>query len=246
MNQIAGQSSSSAALPPVSRYPTWFARLPLAPWGWRELNLFGWPLLLVIIVCWWLGGFWMWLAIAPAALLSLVVYFFRDPPRQIPHSPGEIVSPADGTVVEVSMLAHDEFIDGPAVRIGIFLSLFNVHVNRAPTAGRVVAMKYCPGEFLSATRPESAERNENLWIGFQEAIPPHRRFAVRQISGMIARRIVCTLRPETVVTRGEKFGMIKLGSRTELILPVGEVEVTVRPGERVRGGSQVIARWITR
>ena len=125
-------------------------------------------------------------------------------------------------MAEITRLAHDEFIGGPAVRIGIFLSIFNVHLNRAPAESRVIALRYSPGEFLNALKPESAMRNENTWIGLEEESPPHRRMVVRQISGAIARRIVCDLRPGEVLGRGQKFGMIKLGSRTELILPDGD------------------------
>jgi phosphatidylserine decarboxylase len=168
----------------------------------------------------------------------------RVPPRSIPATPGAIVSPADGKVVEISQLDYDEFVGGPAVRIGIFLSLFNVHVNRAPTVGRVLELKYRPGEFISATRPESSIRNESMWIGFES--PGGQRFAVRQISGMVARRIVCMLRCGQEVARGEKFGMIKLGSRTELILPAADVRVEVGLGQSVLGGRQVIAHWTNR
>jgi phosphatidylserine decarboxylase len=229
----------------VSRYPAWFARLPLAPWGWRELNLFGWPLLILGIGLTRLPGWWCWLSAVPIGLLALLVYFFRDPPRRIPSAPGSIVAPADGTVVEISRLDYDEFIGEPVVRIGIFLSLLNVHVNRAPVAGQVLDMEYRPGEFISATRPESALRNESLWIGFEASHDPRRRFAVRQISGMLARRIVCTLQLGQAVSLGEKFGMIKLGSRTELTLPASSVRVDVRLGDRVCGGYQIIAHWTT-
>jgi phosphatidylserine decarboxylase len=104
-------------------------------------------------------------------------------------------------------------------------------------------MNYRPGEFLNALRPESAERNEFMWIGFERSTAPHLRFAVRQIAGLLARRIVCPLIPGATVTRGEKFGMIKLGSRTELILPADAIEIDVRPGDKVRAGSDIVARW---
>jgi phosphatidylserine decarboxylase len=221
----------------------WRERLPFARWGLAELQIMGWPLLAAIVLLVRLGSAWQWAAIVPAVLLGLVLYFFRDPPRRVPDAADAIVSPADGTIVDVTPLEHYEFIGGPAVRIGIFLSIFNVHINRAPSAGRVVEMHYRPGEFLNALNPASAERNECMWIGLQQPDAPHRRFAVRQISGLLARRIVCTLTPGMAVPRGEKFGMIKLGSRTELILPAGDVEVTVQRGERVRAGSQVVARW---
>jgi phosphatidylserine decarboxylase len=149
-------------------------------------------------------------------------------------------------VTDVTEIPHYEFFDGPAVSIGIFLSIFNVHINRAPRAGCVVAMHYKPGEFLDARNPESSIRNEFMWIGFEDAEAessrPGMKFAVRQISGLLARRIVCALRPGQPVSRGGKFGMIKLGSRTELILPKGAVRVEVAVGELVQAGSTVMAR----
>jgi phosphatidylserine decarboxylase len=217
--------------------------LPFAQWGWRELNLYGWPLLTVAVGLLFLPAAWRWLAVIPAALLAQLLYFFRDPPRRIPNAPESIVAPADGKIVEVTQLDHYDFLDGPAVRIGIFLSIFDVHINRAPYAGTVVEMHYKPGEFLNALRPESADRNESMWIGFSMADVPHARFAVRQISGAIARRIVCPLVPGSTVHRGQKFGMIKLGSRTELILPADAVEVLAWHGDKVRAGSDIVTRW---
>jgi phosphatidylserine decarboxylase len=183
------------------------------------------------------------LAIVPLIFLLWLVSFFRNPPRKIPADPRAIVSPADGTVTDITPLAHYDFIGGPAVRVGIFLSIFNVHINRAPMAGRVVELHYHPGEFLNAMNPASSERNESMWIGFEQTEPPAHRFVVRQISGLLARRIVCTLSPGQAVARGEVFGMIKLGSRTELILPEGAVEITVKPGDPVRAGRHIIANW---
>jgi len=220
----------------------WRERLPFARWGLAELQLMGWPLLAFGLLTFWLGGWWRLVAVVPAVMLGLIVYFFRDPRRTIPIETDAIVAPADGTIAEVTPLDHDTFVAGPAVRIGIFLSIFNVHVNRAPRAARVVAMHYKPGEFLNAINPESALRNEFLWLGFEE--PSGRRFAVRAISGLIARRIVCVLRPGKAVRRGEKFGMIKLGSRTELILPRDTVEVAVAVGQKVQAGKTVLARYL--
>jgi phosphatidylserine decarboxylase len=178
--------------------------------------------------------------------LVFVLYFFRDPRRTVPTGPGLVVSPADGTVAEITELAYDEFVGGPAVRIGIFLSIFNVHMNRSPAEARVIRLQYHPGAFLNALDPLSAIRNENLWIGLEEEQPPHRRLIVRQIAGLIARRIVCNLRSGEVVARGHKFGMIKLGSRTELILPIEDhLQVLVRVGQKVHGGATVLARYET-
>lgn len=221
----------------------WRERLPFARWGLAELQIIGWPLLATIGFLLWLCGPWQWLAVIPAVILALIVYFFRDPPREIPADPTAIVSPADGTIAEITEVDHYDFFNGPAVRIGIFLSIFNVHVNRSPRAARVVDMHYKPGEFLNAVNPESTLRNEFMWIGLEELEHPERKLAVRAISGLIARRIVCILRPGREVQRGEKFGMIKLGSRTELILPRDAVEVTTSVGAKVLAGSSILARY---
>lgn len=222
----------------------WRESIPFARWGLAELQLMGWPLLLAAVLLWTCCGPWRWLAIVPAVVLGLVVYFFRDPMRVVPQDADAIVSPADGTIAEVTELDHYDFLDGPAVRIGIFLSIFNVHVNRAPRRTRVVEMHYKPGEFLNAMNPESALRNEFMWIGLEEIDAPHRRMAVRAISGLIARRIVCVLKPGQEVQRGEKFGMIKLGSRTELILPRDRVQVDLKVGQKVQAGSSILARYV--
>ncbi|NQU20706.1 MAG: phosphatidylserine decarboxylase family protein [Candidatus Nealsonbacteria bacterium] len=220
----------------------WRERLPFARWGLAELQLMGWPMaaLTVVAAC---TPMW-YLAVVPGVLLGLIVYFFRDPPRRVPQDPGLIVSPADGKIAEIVELEHDELVGGPAVRIGIFLSIFNVHLNRAPSESRVIALQYRPGEFLNALNPESAIRNENTRIVLEEEAPPHRRIVVRQISGAIARRIVCGLRPGELVARGAKFGMIKLGSRTELILPKTDgLKIEVEVGRKVKAGSTVMGRW---
>jgi phosphatidylserine decarboxylase len=219
----------------------WRDRLPFARWGLAEMQIMGWPLVALALVG---GWFHPLAAIPPALVLAFVLYFFRDPPRRVPIEPGLLVSPADGTVAEVTRLEDDPFIGGPAVRIGIFLSVFNVHINRAPAESRVIRLGYQPGEFLNALNPQSAIRNENLWIGLEEESPPYRRLVVRQIAGLLARRIVCNLRSDEVVPRGHKFGMIKLGSRTELLFPdeVG-LQVLARVGHKVKGGSTVLARY---
>jgi phosphatidylserine decarboxylase len=219
----------------------WRRRVPFASWGLAELQLIGWPLLglSVLLAC----TLW-YLAPIPGVLLCLLVYFFRDPPRRVPQGPGLLVSPADGKITEVTHLDHDDFLGGPAVRIGVFLSILDVHINRAPAAARVIALRYSPGKFLNALRSESVRHNEHTWIGFEQDTPPYRRMVVRQISGAIARRIVCDLRPGEWVARGHEFGMIKLGSRTELILPeTDELSIEVQPGQRVRAGTSILARY---
>jgi phosphatidylserine decarboxylase len=145
----------------------------------------------------------------------------------------------------VTHLDHDPELGGPAVRIGIFLSIFNVHINRAPVAARVLQLTYHPGRFLNALRPESATENEALSVLLEATEPPGQRLRVRQISGAIARRIVCALGPGQTVARGEKFGMIKLGSRTELVLPAADLVVLTPVGTPVKAGLTVMARFVT-
>ncbi len=221
----------------------WRRMIPFAPWGGAELMLMGVPLMLLIALAVPAGSPWCYLALPPAVVLGLIVYFFRSPSRRVPQEPGLLVSPADGTIAEITHLDHDEFVGGPAVRIGIFLSIFNVHLNRSPADARVVALRYSRGEFLNALNPESAIRNENMWIGLEEESPPHRRWVVRQISGAIARRIVCDLRPGENIARGQVFGMIKLGSRTELIVPAeAGLEITVKIGQKIKAGETVVVK----
>src|SRR5262249_46905799 len=156
-------------------------------------------------------SFWL---LVPFVLLAwaFILYFFRDPDRDIPTSRNALVSPADGKVTFVGEVEDPDFAGGRAFRISIFLSIFNVHVNRSPRTSQVVSVRYFPGRFLDARKAECAVRNEQLWIDLEESDPP-RRIRVKQISGAIARRIVCWLRPGDTVWAGERFGMIKFGSR---------------------------------
>eukprot|EP00913_Durusdinium_trenchii_P028431 g26659.t1 len=176
-----------------------------------------------------------WLAVATFAVIGiLIVWFFRDPPRKVPEGDHLVISPADGKVVAIDRIEHDEFIGGPAVQIGIFLSIFNVHINRMPIAGRVIGLTYKPGKYLNALRPESARENEQLAIRVEGTQAPHRRMIARQITGAIARRIVCKLKPGDELASGEQFGMIKLGSRTELVIPDEDgLNIRTKIGDKV-------------
>ena len=213
--------------------------LPLADYGWRELAVFGLPLLVATVAVGWPGPPWCWAAAIPALLLLLLLWFFRDPPRTVPDDPNAFLSPADGRIVEIASVDWYDFFDGPATRIGIYLSIFNAHINRAPRTARVVATDYSEGQFLDARNPASAAENEYMWLGFEE--PSGAKHAVRQIAGKVARRIVCVVWPGDEVRAGEKFGMIKFGSRTELIVPAG-TQVTCAVGDRVKAGVSVLAR----
>ena len=184
----------------------------------------------------------LWVIVAGLTLVWLeIVWFFRDPERSIPRDEGVMVSPADGTVTDVEETDEPDFHGGRALRISIFQSIFNVHGNRMPCAARITDVRYFPGAFLDARNPDSAVRNEQLWI---DAVDPvGRPIRVKQISGKIARRIVCWLRSGDEVARGERIGMIKLGSRTDLLLPAGEaVELSVKKGDKVFGGVTVLLK----
>jgi phosphatidylserine decarboxylase len=177
---------------------------------------------------------WFW-ALPIWFCAAFVLYFFRDPERPIPADPDAIVSPADGKVTTIQALPEGgEFRQ----RISIFLSVFDVHVNRTPIGGKVTSVEYCAGQFRNALSESCAAVNERNTIRVEDGA-----FAVEfvQIAGLIARRIVCRVRSGQTVARGQRIGMIKFGSRTDLYLPAG-IEAVVSPGEHVLGGSSVVAR----
>ena len=192
----------------------------------------------------WVVSLWWW----PAALPLLAVWgwsiaFFRDPKREAVFADGELCSPADGTVQDICEFAEYPSFDGPVVRVGIFLSLFNVHINRAPCAGTVRSVAYCPGKFFAAMKAEAIDQNESnaLVIDPRGALPGP--VGVKQIVGMAARRIVCHAREGTQLDRGERFGLIKFGSRTELVVPkVNGTEILVKIGDKVRAGLTPLVR----
>ena len=201
----------------------------------RDGYFYGLSLIAVAALAGWFTGVWAW-GIVPLLLAAFFLWFFRDPRRVIPQEPGLVVSPADGKVTEVARVSVPA---GSLVRISIFLSVFDVHVNRSPVAGVLREVRYKKGEYLNALNPASAERNEqNLAL---VECPDGTRVSFIQIAGLLARRIVFNKRVGDVLERGERVGLIKFGSRTDVLLP-GEAEPLVKPGDRVRGGSSVIAR----
>jgi phosphatidylserine decarboxylase len=224
----------------------WRGRLRLARAGLAELICFS--LLLLPMIGLFIGlGFafdplWVLplLVLAPAWLF--ILSFFRDPERTIPTDPDVLVSPADGVITHLEEIDAPDFPGGRAFRVSIFLSVFNVHVNRIPRTGRVTQVLYYPGEYLDARSGECAVRNEQLQVDLEDEqlkCP----IRLKQIAGAIARRIVCWLKPGEVVHAGERFGMIKFGSRTDVLVPVGSVsEVLVRVGDPVKGGSRALLR----
>ncbi|MBQ9500829.1 MAG: phosphatidylserine decarboxylase family protein [Lentisphaeria bacterium] len=224
--------------------------MTLTHYGIREWGTALVVLVLILAGCWYLafekGYMTAAVVIASvAALLFLVIAaFFRSPCRRVPANPCLITSPADGTVCDI--VEVDDFklppFEGPAVRVGIFLSVLDVHVNRAPAAFTVENVSYREGEYLDARSEGASQRNEAMTISGTAVFEDDRLpIAVRQISGAIARRIVCPVKPGRKLRKGEIYGMIKFGSRTELYLPVGRVELSVKVGDKVKGGASVIA-----
>jgi phosphatidylserine decarboxylase len=190
-----------------------------------------------------LGFVWWPLALVILPVLIFLFAFFRDPNRPIPSEQHAVVSPADGKVSDVTEVENDPIIHGPAVRIGIFLSVFNVHVNRSPCDGKVVDVRYKHGKFINAMKHgEASSDNESNTIALAEPNGDEPVVVVKQIVGLIARRIICTVKVGQPVKRGDRIGMIKFGSRTELTIAKSlQPTVKVKVGDTVRGASDVVA-----
>ena len=204
-------------------------RLPIA----RE----GWPFILPS-----LGVAVLGVALMPMAgwfvlaLTGFVAYFFRDPERSIPLGPGLLLAPADGKIVAVTPLQHD-LVQPSGTLVSIFLSVFDVHINRAPMGGTVVDVRYQPGKFFPAFRADASELNEQNIVTLQAG---EARVIIKQIAGILARRIVCRVKAGDKLSPGERFGLIRFGSRVDILIPP-EFAVHARPGQRVRGGQSVLA-----
>jgi len=203
-------------------------RIPVAAEGWP----FIFPPAVAACI---LAGMGWWAAAGLFAVPALAFLgFFRDPERQPPDLPGAVLAPADGTVMEVALV--DDAWVGPAARVSIFLSPLDVHVNRAPVAGLVAGVEYVAGTFRAAYKPEASEVNERCTVALEGDAA---RVAVRQIAGVLARRIVCRVRAGDKLEAGERYGLIRFGSRTDLVVPRA-TEIRVRAGDRVRGGESIM------
>lgn len=205
--------------------------------AWREVRAIVLALSGAIILAWWAQK--RSLALLGAILLGWIYYFFRDPER-VPDSAEapDILSPADGRVTAIEQVNEPNFIYGPAWRVSIFLSLFDVHVQRSPYAGVVQLLYYQPGDFAPAFLKDT-HRNEANLIGLETV---HGPLLVKQIAGILARRIVCWFGPGDALAAGQRLGLIKFGSRVDLFLPA-TAEVVAHVGQQVYGGQTVVARW---
>ncbi len=214
--------------------PTGF-RIPLAREGYPFMAI----ALVIDVILFWATRSWP-IGIVFFGLFIFVVAFFRDPERKVPEDPSAIVSPADGRVIIVERVRENRFTNGEAMKISIFMSLFNVHVNRVPASGRVEKIQYNPGKFFSANLDKASLENEqNAVIARGEG---GEVFVFNQIAGLVARRIVCRLKEGMVITRGRRFGLIRFGSRLDVYLPPGS-RVAVRIGDRVSAGTSILGYW---
>lgn len=189
-----------------------------------------------------------WVIVTIEVLLGSVLIwslsFFRDPARSCPTDENLLLAPADGTITDIKTVQEDGYIGGTALRIGIFLSIFSTHINRAPCNVKVERITYKKGKYKNALNPQSGRVNESNDLGLVRSDEPTDRLIVRQISGAIARRIVCDTTPGSDLAGGEKFGMIKFGSRTELYLPIRDnAKCLVETGDKVKAGVTALVRY---
>jgi phosphatidylserine decarboxylase len=192
-------------------------------------------LVLLAVVAWFVSG---WLSLLFTVLFFCTVAFFRDPNRRVPPDPLVIVAAADGTVTDIAELDENEVLKTKTRRVGIFLSIFDVHTNRAPIDGRVIYRQHREGLCLDARRPECSEKNESMTWALEN---PRVAIVIRQLTGAIARRIVAWAEIGDELKKGQRFGMIRFGSRTEVYLPLAAT-VLVKVGDHVLGGSTIIAQ----
>lgn len=225
-------------------------RIPLTKHGLPQVVILPAIVLVVMFVCLVFGprffGLWLTVVIEMAlpALFVWVLSFFRDPARAVPQDKDVLLAPADGRITNIETVQEDTFIGADALRIGIFLGLFDVHINRSPCAARVEKITYKRGRFKNAMKPASGRVNESNNLALTRLDEPRDKLLVRQISGAVARRIVCTVKQGQKLAGGENFGMIKFGSRTELYVPVREnAKCLVKMGDNVKAGLTVLVRY---
>jgi len=200
----------------------------------RDGFFYGLGFLIVAVIVWYVSHL-AWLVAMPVLLAMFFLWFFRDPSRTVPTEPGLIVSPGDGKVEEVEWI---EFPEGGLLRMTIFLNVFDVHVNRVPVGGTVVLSEHKKGLFLNAMKPESAVHNEQTLITIDAG---GYKVSFKQVAGLLARRIVCNLKVGDRVERGQRMGLIKFGSRVDVLMPA-ETTPNVKVGDRVKGGSSILGR----
>lgn len=225
-------------------------RIPLTKYGWPQMAVFP-AVVFAVMIIFLMGAeleLPLWAVIAIEAVLAVIfiwtLMFFRDPRRLCPTDKNILLAPADGRITDIETVQEDNFISGDALRIGIFLSIFNTHINRAPCSVKIERITYRKGKYNNAMNPRSGRVNESNDLGLVRKDNPKDRLIVRQISGAIARRIVCDKVEGQELASGEKLGMIKFGSRTELYVPVREnAKCLVRIGDKVQAGLTPLVKY---
>jgi len=222
-------------------------RIPITKYGLPQVAVFPGLCILVMVIAAFAIPLGLLLYVFEAVLAVILIWllsFFRDPKRDIPTDDNLILSPADGTISDIEEVDEPSFIGGRATRIGIFLSIFNVHINRTPCAVRIGKITYRKGKFKNAMNPISGKVNESNDIAMTRLKKPNDKMLVRQISGAIARRIVCDAKEGQEFSGGAVFGMLKFGSRTELYLPINcGARILVKKGDKVRAGITILAKY---
>ena len=206
-------------------------KIPVAVEGWLFILPLAILTLLLFIFGWVITGFIL------LTLTLFVLFFFRDPKRTVPEGKNVVVSPADGKIVAIKYIDEPDYLHQSVWQISIFLSIFNVHVNRAPVGGTIEMVKYNPGKFHIAAVAKASLENEQTAIVIADG---NRKILVKQIAGFIARRIVCYAKPGDVIKKGERYGIIRFGSRVDIFLPK-DSEIKVKLGDRVKGARDIIA-----
>jgi phosphatidylserine decarboxylase len=228
-------------------------RIPLTKYGSPQVIVYPAVMLAAMIVIPLAARAFLpqWAIIVIEGVLTVILIwalmFFRDPERRCPTDTNLLLAPADGRITEIETVSETSFIGGPALRIGIFLSIFDNHINRAPCNVKVEKITYKKGKYLNAMNPQSGRLNESNELDLIRTDIPKEKLIVRQISGAIARRIVCAAKEGRELSGGQKFGMIKFGSRTELYLPVHEnAKCLVKIGDKVKAGLTPLVKYENR
>ena len=217
-------------------------RVPLSRYSIVDLLIIGGMLLAASVLAWLYVS--VWLAAVFLVIFVFLLFFFRDPARKIPAEPGVLVSPADGKIVEIDQVDNCPLLPGAVLKIAIFMSVFNAHVIRAPADGTVASVNHKPGKFYNALRARAAADNESNSVVLNCPDVPGQRLGVKQIAGVLARRIVCGCKPGERLARGQAFGMIKFGSRVELYLPYSQkLRLAVSKAQKVKAGSTILVRY---
>ena len=178
-----------------------------------------------------------WWTLFLGALTTFVLYFFRNPERTVPQDEGAVISPADGKIVQKQLVTEDKYLGGEAIKVSVFMNVFNVHVNRSPYAGKIVQVDYSPGQFVNASLDKASELNERNAVLMKTE--DDRKLLFVQIAGLVARRIVCYVHAGDTLERGERFGLIRFGSRVDIYFPA-DSDIKVEIGETVVAGETIL------